>query len=156
VRTIHVAIFATLVVLVSLCVSPKQASALSCAIVGDSIVDDLHAYFRDCRFDTKIGIGSAALVAHVPGNADIVVVSAGSNDYLSPRLIGSLEAVRARAGNARVIWVRPIPRRAAAAVDAVAGRHGDAVVSFAVSPTDRERLHPRSNSALASSIRKQF
>jgi hypothetical protein len=153
VRTIHAAIFAALGIL---CASPMQASALSCAIVGDSIVDDLHAYFRDCHFDTKIGIGSAALVAHVPGNADVVVVSAGSNDYLSPRLIASLKAVRARAGAARVIWVRPIPRRAAEAVDTVASLHGDAVVSFAVSPTDRERLHPRSNSVLAASIRKQF
>ena len=116
----------------------------------------MHAYFRDCRFETKIGIGSAALAARVPRGVDIVVVSAGSNDYESPRLIESLKAVRARAGAARVIWVRPIPRRAAEAVDAVANLHGDAVVSFAVSSTDRERLHPRSNSALASSIRKQF
>jgi hypothetical protein len=153
VRTVTAAIFCALGML---CASPMQASALSCAIVGDSIVDDLHAYFRDCRFETKIGIGSAALVARVPRGADIVVVSAGSNDYESPRLVDSLKAVRARAGAARVIWVRPIPRRAAEAVDAVASLHGDAVVSFAVSPTDRERLHPRSNSALASSIRKQF
>ena len=135
--------------------STTPASA-TCAVIGDSIAEGLRPFFRDCRFAVQIGIGTAAISSLVPGNADVIVVSAGSNDYLTPGLLARLQALRSRAGSARVVWIRPIPRIAATAVDAVAQAHGDAVVSFVVSPTDRERLHPQSNSALAAEIRRHF
>jgi hypothetical protein len=135
--------------------SATPASA-TCALIGDSIAADLHTLLRECRFAGRIGIGTAAIVSLVPSNAEVIVVSTGSNDYLTPGLLARLQALRTRAGSARVIWIRPIPRVAATAVDAVAQAHGDAVVSFVVSPTDRERLHPQSSSALAAEIRKHF
>ena len=138
-----------------LVLSATPASA-ACALIGDSIAADLRPFLRECRFAGRIGIGTAAIVSLVPSNTGVIVVSAGSNDYLTPGLSARLAALRSRSGSARLIWIRPIPRVAAAAVDAVAKAHGDAVVSFVVSPTDRERLHPQSNSALAAEIRRHF
>jgi len=135
--------------------STIPASA-TCAVIGDSIAADLRPFLGECRYTGRIGIGTAAIVALVPSNAEVIVVSAGSNDYLTPGLSARLAALRSRAGSARLIWIRPIPPVAATAVDAVAQAHGDAVVSFVVSPTDRERLHPQSNSALAAEIRRHF
>ena len=135
--------------------SATPASA-TCAVIGDSIAEGLRPFFHECRFAVQVGIGTAAISSLVPGGADVIVVSAGSNDYLTPGLSARLQALRSRAGSARVIWIRPIPRVAATAVDAVAQAHGDAVVSFVVSSTDRERLHPQSNSALAAEIRRHF
>jgi len=136
-------------------VTSSPASA-ACAVVGDSIAEDLRGFFRDCRFDVKIGIGTAAIAARVPSRADVIVVSAGSNDYLTPGLLARLQALRARAGAARVIWIRPVPQAAAVAVDTVARAHGDAVVSFAISRADHKRIHPQSSSALAAEIRRHF
>ncbi len=135
---------------------PTVADASTCAVVGDSIAAGLRGFFRECRIDAKIGIGTAAIVSRVPRGADLIVVSAGSNDYLTPGLLARLQKVRSRAGAARVIWIRPAPAKAAAAVDSVAHAHGDAVVPFAVSRTDREHLHPQSSQRLAADIRRHF
>jgi hypothetical protein len=135
--------------------STTPASA-TCAVIGDSIAEGLRPFFRDCRFAVQIGIGTAAISSLVPGNADVIVVSAGSNDYLTPGLLARLQALRSRAGSARVIWIRPVPPAAAAAVDTVAQAHGDAVVAFVVSPTDPLRAHPLSSSTLAAEIRQHF
>jgi hypothetical protein len=135
--------------------STTPASA-TCVVIGDSIAEGLRPFFRDCRFAVQIGIGTAAIGALVPSNADVIVVSAGSNDYLTPGLLARLQALRSRAGSARVIWIRPIPEVAATAVDTVAQAHGDAVVPFVVSPADREHVHPQSGSTLAADIRRHF
>ena len=153
-RTVRLFLLGTTLVLLFLR-SATPASA-TCALIGDSIAADLRPLLRECRFAGRIGIGTAAIVSLVPSNAGVIVVSAGSNDYLTPGLLARLQALRSRAGSARVVWIKPIPRIAATAVDAVAQAHGDAVVSFVVSPTDRERLHPQSNSALAAEIRRHF
>jgi hypothetical protein len=152
-RTVRLLLLGTTLALLFLSATPASAA---CALIGDSIAADLRPFLRECRFAGRIGIGTAAIVSLVPSNAEVIVVSAGSNDYLTPGLSARLAALRSRAGSARVIWIRPIPRVAATAVDAVAQAHGDAVVSFVVSSTDRERLHPQSNSALAAEIRRHF
>jgi hypothetical protein len=136
-------------------VTASPASA-SCAIIGDSIAEDLRGHFRECQSNVKIGIGTKAIADRVPAHADVIIVSAGSNDYLTPGLLARLQALRSRAGNARVVWIRPVPQSAGAAVDTVAQAHGDAVVSFPVAPTDRLRVHPQSSKALAADIRKHF
>ena len=133
----------------------SQAST-TCAVVGDSIAAGVGGFFRECRVDAKIGIGTAAVTARVPRDADLIVVSAGSNDYQTPGLLARLRSLRSRAGSARVIWIRPAPQAAATAVDKVAQAHGDAVVPFAVSPADREHLHPQSSQKLAADIRRHF
>jgi len=136
-------------------VTASPASA-TCAVVGDSIALGLRGYFRECRTSAKIGIGTKAVAARVTGRADVIILSAGSNDYSTPGLLGRLKALRSRAGSARVIWIRPAPRRAAAAVETVAHAHGDAVVAFAVSRTDRVHLHPQSSRTLAADIRRHL
>jgi len=135
---------------------PATHASDTCALVGDSIAGDLRGFFKECSVDTKIGIGTKAIAARMPQGADLIVASAGSNDYLTPGLVARLQTLRSRAGSARVIWIRPAPHAAAAAVDTVAQVHGDAVVPFAVSRTDRERLHPQSNRTLAADIRRHF
>jgi len=131
-------------------------ASTSCAVVGDSIAAGLRDFFRECRTDAKIGIGTAAVTSRVPHDASLIVVSAGSNDYQTPGLLSRLQILRSRTGSARVIWIRPAPKSAAAAVDKVAQAHGDAVVPFAVSPSDREHLHPQSSQKLAADIRRYF
>jgi hypothetical protein len=143
----------TLALLFIRSVTPASAT---CAVIGDSIAEGLRPFFGDCRFAVQVGIGTAAIASRVPGSADVIVVSAGSNDYLTPGLLDRLQALRSRAGSARVIWIRPIPPAAAAAVDTVAQAHGDAVVPFVVSPTDGLRVHPQSSSTLAAEIRRHF
>jgi hypothetical protein len=133
----------------------SHASA-TCALIGDSIAAELRGFFRECHVDVKIGIGTTAITSRVPDRADVIVVSAGSNDYLTPGLLARLQTLRSRARSARVVWIRPVPQAAAVAVDTVAQAHGDAVVSFEVSHTDREGLHPRSGKALAAEIRQHF
>jgi hypothetical protein len=133
----------------------SHASA-SCAVIGDSIAEDLRGSFRECQVDVKIGIGTAKIASRVPSHADVIVVSAGSNDYLTPGVLARLQALRARAGSAKVIWIRPVPQAAADAVDAVAKAHGDTVVPFDVSRSDRQHIHPQSSKALAADIRRHF
>ena len=131
-------------------------ASTACAVVGDSIAAQLRGFFRECRVDAKIGIGTTAVTSRVPRDVSLIVVSAGSNDYQTPGLLGRLQTLRSRAGSARVIWIRPAPQSAAAAVDKIAQAHGDAVVPFTVSPTDHEHLHPQSSQKLAADIRRYF
>jgi hypothetical protein len=152
-RTIRLLVAATISLLATLTASHASAT---CALIGDSIAEDLRSFFRECHANVKLGIGTKAIAALVPAHADVIIVSAGSNDYLDPGLLGRLQAVRSRAGAARVIWIRPAPKSAGAAVDTVAHAHGDAVVPFVVSRTDRERLHPQSNPTLAADIRRHL
>jgi hypothetical protein len=119
----------------------------SCAIVGDSIAVGVGQYMRSCRVNAKIGISSSAVIDRVDRSADVNVVSAGSNDPDNPNLRANLERIRSHAK--RTVWILPVPAQARAAVEAVAAAHGDAVVSFTPSA---DRLHPRSEAALARSI----
>jgi hypothetical protein len=110
-----------------------------CLIAGDSIAVDIGRHAPQCVTDARIGIGSAAIVARVTP-ARLVVISAGSNDPDNPRLAKNLEAMRARAGDARVVWIVPVDPRAAAAVMAVARAHGDRAVPFIAA---RDHVHPK-------------
>lgn len=120
----------------------------TCAVVGDSIAVGAGQFMRGCRVNAKIGISSRATIARVDPSADINVVSAGSNDYEDPNLRTNLERIRSRAKH--TIWILPINPKARAAVRAVAAKHGDPVVSF--EPAG-DHVHPRSEAALARSIR---
>jgi hypothetical protein len=135
---------------------PTSNAAATCALIGDSIAQDLREFFRECDAHVKLGIGTKAIAALMPAHVDVIIVSAGSNDYLTPGLLARLQAVRSRAGAVRVIWIRPAPKSAADAVDAVAHAHGDTVVPFAVSRRDREHLHPQSNETLAADISRHL
>jgi hypothetical protein len=106
-------------------------------------------YFHGCASNVKIGIPSGAIVSRTPSGQDVVVVSAGSNDPANPALLKNLEAIRARAGNAAVIWILPIAARPRALVQQVASKHKDRVVSFAAG---RDGVHPHYLRPLADEI----
>jgi hypothetical protein len=114
---------------------------MTCFIVGDSIAlgtataEGLKPSHKPaCNYDAKIGIPSAQVVGKVRTNdyartADLVVVSAGSNDPYNPRLANNLQAIRDHLGH-RVLWIVPVNPRAAMLVRIVAQHNGDGVVSF--------------------------
>jgi hypothetical protein len=123
------------------------ASHPSCAVVGDSIAVGAGQFIRKCKMNAKSGIPSRSVIARVDPTADVNVISAGSNDPDNPILHANLERIRSRA--ARAVWILPIDSRARAAVQTIAVSHGDPVVSFVPA---RDRVHPRSDAALARSI----
>lgn len=138
------AIIAALVL--GLAAAPAHAS---CAVVGDSIADGVSPSIEECLSDAKGGIPSADVVARVH-SADILFVSAGSNDPNNPRLEDNLKAIRAKASG-RVVWISPMNRTAALAVERVAALHGDPVVHFEPGP---DGIHPKSYDDLATALRK--
>jgi hypothetical protein len=124
------------------------AAALSCAIVGDSIAEDLALYMHQCAVNAKIGIGSAAIIERVPAGYGLVVISSGSNDPQNSSLEKNLRAARERA-TGRVIWILPADQRARATVIRVASERGDPVIGF---PPGRDGVHPKSYQDLAAFV----
>jgi hypothetical protein len=120
---------------------------IDCAVVGDSIAFGVGTELKGCVVDAKIGITSAEVVGRVH-SADVLVVSAGSNDARSPLLESNLRTIRARA-TARVIWISPMDPRAAAIVARVARLHGDRVIHF--KPRE-DNTHPASYRSLAMNV----
>jgi hypothetical protein len=130
---------------VALAVIPGHAT---CVIVGDSIAFGVGRLMRECLTDAKVGIPSAGVIARVHP-ADVLFVSAGSNDPSNPQLENNLRAIRAMA-SAAVVWIAPISPPAAAAVNHVAAAHKDSVVQFET----KDGRHPRSYSDLANRVRR--
>jgi hypothetical protein len=120
----------------------------ACLIAGDSIAVAVAPYLPNCTVNAKIGIPSAAIIGRADA-ANVLVVSAGSNDPRNPELIDNLQRIRERTSG-KVIWIQPIDDVAAAAVRRVAALHGDHVVTF--SP-GRDHVHPLDDKALAESVR---
>jgi hypothetical protein len=129
---------------------------MTCAIAGDSIAlgtgtaEGLNANRRPpCTVDAKIGIPSAQVIGRVHP-ADLLVVSAGSNDPDNPKLQANLEAIRAKA-TGKVLWIVPVNARAASIVRLVAFKHSDGIVSFT---PGRDHLHPKSYLPLIAAVNK--
>jgi|HubBroStandDraft_6_1064221.scaffolds.fasta_scaffold2372818_1 hypothetical protein len=127
-------------------VAPVHAS---CAVVGDSIAVGVGCRMDECLTDAKGGIPSADVIARTHP-ADVLFISAGSNDPRNPQLEDNLMAIRAKASGA-VVWIVPMAPTAAAAVGRVAAAHNDAMVKFEAST---DGVHPRSYDELALSLRK--
>jgi hypothetical protein len=123
---------------------------IDCAVVGDSIALGVGTEMHRCVVNAHVGLPSADIIGRVE-HANIVVISAGSNDARSPDLENNLRAIRARAANAKVIWISPMDPRAAAAVQRVARLHGDRVVHFTPRP---DHIHPKSYPTLADRVTK--
>ena len=119
-----------------------------CAIIGDSIAIDAGRHIPQCIHDAKIGIGSAAIIGRVH-DADLVVISAGSNDPHNPRLAANLRTIRAKI-TGHVLWILPIDRTAALAVREVAAIRGDLIVTF--EPAG-DRVHPKTYTGIDAAIR---
>jgi len=127
-----------------------------CAIIGDSIAvgtaaaESLPASYRlPCFMDAKVGIPSAQIIGRVH-DADVVVVSAGSNDPHNPKLVANLEAIRTKI-TGRVLWIVPQDRVAAAAVRSVAAKHSDLIVTFTAG---RDGVHPHSYAPIIGAVRE--
>jgi len=128
--------------------SPANAS---CAVVGDSIAANVAPYIAECVADALGGIPSDDIIIRVRP-ADVLFVSAGSNDPNNPRLEDNLEAIRAKA-SARVVWILPMILPAALAVERVAARHNDPIMPFEPGPDGK---HPKSYEKLAAALRALF
>jgi hypothetical protein len=121
---------------------------MTCLVAGDSIALALSAHIPGCLVDAKVGLPSGDIVARVKA-ADVVVLSAGSNDPHNPRLVDNLKAMRAKA-RGRVIWIVPTNHTAAAAVNRVAMQFRDKAIPFV---PGSDRVHPISYQTLAASVR---
>jgi hypothetical protein len=125
--------------------TPAPAPLPKCYIVGDSIAlgtataEGLPAKYKpDCEVDAKIGIPSSAIIERAH-DAQLVVISAGSNDPTNPELVKNLEAIRVVATQ-NVLWIIPaVSPVAAAAVKKVAADHGDDTIAFTPGP---DHTHP--------------
>lgn len=116
---------------------------VDCAIVGDSIAVGIAARMPRCISSAKIGEQAAAIVGRVR-DADVLIVSAGSNGPHAPDLEGNLKLIRAKA-TARVIWILPVDVVASATVKRVAKEHDDIAVRFDPCP---DLVHPASYDTL--------
>lgn len=130
---------------VALAVIPGHAT---CVIVGDGIAFRVGREMRECLTDAEIGIPSAGAIGRVHP-ADVLFVSAGSNDPSNPQLENNLKVIRAKA-SAAVVWIAPISSLAAEAVKHAAAAHNDSVVQFRT----KDGRHPRSYRDLANRLRK--
>lgn len=132
--------------IISFGVAPAHAS---CAVAGDSIAFGVGRVMRQCLTDAKGGIPSADVIARVHP-AEVLFVSAGTNDPNNPQLESNLEAIRAKA-SADVVWIEPMYAAAAAAVKRVAAMHKDPIVQFV---PGSDGVHPKSYGDLAASLLK--
>lgn len=119
---------------------------MTCLIAGDSIAAGIH--YPSCTVNAKIGIPSAAIVSRV-SDADLVVISAGSNDPDNPHLIANLRAMRAKIKHGRALWIVPMHPKAAAAVRLVANESSDGMVTFAPA---RDGVHPHTYGGILRAI----
>jgi len=131
-------------------------SLAKCYIEGDSIAvgtataEGLSAKYRptDCKMDAKIGISSTAIIARAH-DAELVVISAGSNDPTNPKLVDNLETIRAKATH-KVLWIVPaVSAVAADAVKKVAAEHGDDTISFT---PGGDHTHPRTYAPIIAQV----
>lgn len=132
-------------VLPSACTPPLAPAA--CFVVGDSIAQMVAPYLP-CKSRTRNGEHTSVIIGWVRP-ADLVVISAGSNDDVNEALTRNLRELRIRAGQSRVVWIKPVNTAIANEVMALANVWGDRVASFV--PT-RDNVHPRHPDALAREI----
>ena len=128
-----------------------SGGAGSCAIAGDSIAKGVGTQMPQCTVDAKVGTPSADIIHRVPtGHLGLMIISAGSNDPMNPRLADNLTAMRKRTGGG-VTWIAPVNPRARSVVESVAHSHGDRVVTFTPGP---DGIHPHSYAELARAIQR--
>ncbi|SNY91459.1 hypothetical protein SAMN04515647_1680 [Cohaesibacter sp. ES.047] len=120
----------------------------TCFLVGDSIGVGLSWYLKTCPASAKVGLSSNAVLKRTEP-ADVLIVSAGSNDPDNKRLEANLKAIRDKSGAATVIWIEPRHKRASAIVRKIAQRNGDLVIFF---KAGKDKVHPRSYKRLARDV----
>ncbi|WP_319530809.1 hypothetical protein [uncultured Cohaesibacter sp.] len=141
-----VSLFALL--LVGACDPSFATKSRKCFLVGDSIGVGLSWHLKTCPASAKVGLSSKAVLKRTEP-ADVLIVSAGSNDPDNKRLEANLKAIRDKSGATAVIWIEPRHKRASAIVRKIAQRNGDLVISF---KAGKDRVHPRSYKRLARDV----
>jgi hypothetical protein len=136
----------------------SAVTAAACFIVGDCIATKPHGlgrWFPACGVSAKVGWSANTIVKHVPATkVRWLVISAGTNDATNPHLMDDLQAIRTRAKADVVVWIVPIPAKAAAAVLSVAEGHGDRIVGFVPGVGGGQAsVHPKSYVSLSRRIR---
>jgi hypothetical protein len=121
---------------------------MTCALIGDSIADMVRSHFADCYVSARSGAHVAEIIGRMR-DADVVYLSAGSNDEDYSNLESNLRKLRAKASG-RVVWIVPAASlaRARHAVEVLASERGDRVVTFAA-----RGIHPADPDALAKAMR---
>ena len=123
---------------------------IDCIAVGDSIAVGTGQAMH-CTVRAHVGWSSSKIVTLSNGvKAELCIISAGSNDPKNPKLIVNLKKIRNNLDCNKVVWIKPINSTAANAVSA-AKKGNDSVVSFTPS---KDKVHPKSYSTLANSIKK--
>jgi hypothetical protein len=134
-----------------LMVGSCSAHAGTCSVVGDSIAEMVQHYLPECSHNTKIGIGSAAVVDRVIPGKDITIVSAGANDPDNPNLKINLALIHAKAG--AVIWIAPVNPKARLAAIVMGVTFNESVIAF---KPGKDGVHPVNPKALAAAIKAEF
>jgi len=135
-------------------------------IVGDSIAAGLSTYFPKAIVDAVVGRSTGAILSAVNKNkalhnADLAIVSSGTNDYPLPAGINSNpQATIANIAKTKTIlnakqylFVLPFNRSAAADVTTAIG--GAASIDLFEVSTTTDKLHPISYSAVAKVIKSK-
>lgn len=125
---------------------------ISCHIDGDSIAEALASVMKECKSDAIIGIPAQTIIHHVH-DADLTIISAGSNDPHNAGLQSFLERCRAVPQH-RVMWIVPHDPTAAAKVRAVAAAHGDGLIIIPFYAADG--VHPKYLGPLATQARTEI
>jgi len=136
------------------------AAALACLFLGDSTAQGAAQAFNrvapvPCPVVARVGAGSAEVASWPVPDAPVrfVIIGAGSNDPTAPGLRRDLWARRRTVQAARVVWLLPYDRGAAATVESVATSWGDYVLDLAELPS-RDRLHPTTYAGIATALRR--
>jgi len=107
----------------------------------------------ECINQAQVGRSTAETVAkirQVPGNAQQVIVSVGSNDHLPAKTplqvwIDQFQILRIQLGSASVTWILPNKQnQAREAIAIVAREHGDCVLDSRPW-VGRDHVHPTAN-----------
>lgn len=136
---------------------PSEAQAVppasaGCLIVGDSVAQGLASYHSQCKAVTKVGASSARILRLPIGSGySEVVISAGSNDPLNPKLGPNLWALRKKFPDAKVTWVAPRNSRAAQRVYETAVMFHDRVVYLGKFKSN-DGIHPKDYKAVAKKV----
>lgn len=122
---------------------------IDCLLAGDSIAFMMRDFLPECRLAAIGGINSwqfnhaSFVLARVPSklDADVVVISIGTNDHPGVNTEHELRLVRARVTARRVVWLIPaIKPNIQALVRRVASENGDITATIPLLQSDG--IHP--------------
>ena len=119
-------------------------------IIGDSIAVGISAYFNFTTY-AKVGRQTAEMIPASKISANIVIISAGSNDYPNDALTNNLNILRKNIA-AKVIWIIP-NTKARYNVLKIANKYNDLYVDLKQFGSS-DRVHPSNYNLVASEIKR--